>query len=67
MPYGWQDWSLGMIVLRLVCGCKMNLIIAHQWILNALHGLGRDRGYCAAGKLVDVLNETWLRDGEIDA
>ena len=29
--------------------------------------LDRNRGYRAASKLVDALNETWLRGGECDA
>lgn len=53
MPYGWPDRSLIMVVLRLICGCKIYLTIAIQWILNGLQELGRDQGYWAARKLVD--------------
>lgn len=66
MPYGWLDWSLGMTVILLVCSYEMNLMIAYQWIVRALQELDRDR-YRAASKLVDALNETWVRAGEVDA
>ena len=42
-------------------------MIAYQWIVSVLLELDRDRGYRAASKLVDALNETWARNGEVDA
>ena len=67
MRYGWLDWSLEMIIILLVCGCEMNLMTAYQWIISALLELHRGRGYRAASKLVDALNERWARNGEVDA
>jgi hypothetical protein len=66
MRYGWLDWSLEMTLILLVRGCEMSLIIAYQWIVGTLLELDRGRGYRAASKLVDALNETWARYGEVD-
>lgn len=41
--------------------------VAYQWIISALLELDRDRGYRAPSKLVDALNQTWSRSGEVDA
>jgi hypothetical protein len=41
--------------------------VAYQWIIQALLDLDRNRGYRAPSKLVDALNETWARNGEVDA
>ncbi len=44
-----------------------NSNVAYQWIIGALLELDRDRGYRGPSKLVVALNETWSRDGEVDA
>ena len=42
-------------------------MLAYQWIIKSLLDLDRNRGYRAASKLVDALNETWSKGGECDA